>query len=100
MDEMNVYRQNRVDFYDLILEFEFTIDDSLQFIQNWRDIINLKKDGDYSPYLELNDLDFLLKMTKGDGDIANQYLQELILAGGTISDDSWHQFQISRFKPA
>lgn len=90
--EENTYRRNRIDFYEKFLDFEFVETDAEQFFVNWREIISQNLKGDYSPYAERNDLFYLFEMTGGDGDMANEYLQELLLEKKSINDETWTEF--------
>lgn len=94
----NAYRLNREDFYSSILEFEFTQSDAEQFLLNWKDVIRGNIANDYSPYMENNDLSFLLRSSNGDGDLANAFLQDLIANGDVISDESWTKFMDNQRK--
>lgn len=91
--ETNDYRINRVDFYEKILEFDFTNEEIANFIQDWEDIIRTHPDDTYSPYLELNDLRFLYSVTEGNGKRAVEYLNTIVSAGDVISDESWEKFK-------
>lgn len=90
--DSNIYRKNREEFYSCILDFDYNVSDAEQFLLNWKDVIAGSIDNDYSPVMEMNDLAFLLKSTNGNGDLANEYLQDLILNRDIISDESWNKF--------
>lgn len=92
-----VYRINRAEFYELILEFDFTNEEIANFIQDWEDIIRAHPDDSYSPYLELNDLRFLYSVTEGDGKRAVEYLNTIGSAGDVISDESWEKFKNGKY---
>lgn len=89
----NVYRTNRADFYEKILEFDFSEEELNTFLLDWEGIIRSHSDDTYSPYLELHDLIFLFTVTKGDGKAAVEYLNTLVYAGEVISDESWEKFK-------
>ena len=95
--ETNDYRTNRVDFYEKILEFDFTNEEIANFIQDWEDIIRTHPDDTYSPYLELNDLRFLYSVTEGDGKRAVEYLNTIVSAGDVICDESWEKFKNGKY---
>lgn len=93
----NTYRSNRAEFYEKILEFEFSIQDLSTFLQDWEDIIKAHPDDSYSPYLELNDLNFLYSVTNGDGKIAIEYLNTIVFYGDIICEESWDKFQNEQY---
>lgn len=93
----NSYRKNRTEFYEKILEFDFTIEDISKFLQDWEEIIRFHPDETYSPYLELNDLTFLYSVTKGDGELAVAYLNTLCAVRESISDESWNKFKTGQY---
>ena len=90
---INPYRENRMKFYDAILEFDFGKSDLTEFFQNWQAVINLSQHDSYSPYHELNDILFVLGKTDGDGKRCNDYLQYLIIEKLPISDETWDVYQ-------
>lgn len=89
---INPYKENRMKFYDAILEFDFDKSDLTEFIENWQAVINISQLDTYSPYHELNDILFVLGKTDGDGKRCNDYLQYLIIEKLPISDETWAEF--------
>ena len=88
----NVYRTNRAEFYEKILEFEFTNEEIANFLQDWEDIIRTHPEEIYTPELELKDLAFLFSVTEGKGKLAVEYLNTIGAVGEVISNESWKKY--------
>ncbi len=87
---MDNFKENRKIFYEKFLEFDFTSDGANQFFVNWYNVVGEKEN--MTPATELEDLEFLLEKTKGDGDLANNYMQDILSEGKEYGIKSWNEF--------
>lgn len=91
---MDNFKENRKIFYEKYLEFDFNGDGGNVFFTNWYHIIRDKEN--MTPATELEDIEFLLDKSNGDGDVANDYMQDILSEGEEFGIESWKEFIINR----